>query len=107
MRGRLSTKDKGEAGSESIRYKHDTCRRVAEFDFDERSGRYRSKQTAQSEDKIRIGGSDACQGDSGGPLIKWQRIRKHGRVTQKAYLVGIVSRGKGCAYIDQPGIYTR
>jgi len=56
---------------------------------------------------VEIGGSDACQGDSGGPMVKWQRIKKNGRVMQKAYLIGIVSRGEGCAYADLPGLYTR
>ena len=49
---------------------------------------------------MEIGGSDACQGDSGGPLVKWQRIKKNGRVMQKAYLIGLVSRGQGCAYMQ-------
>lgn len=45
------------------------------------------------------GGKDSCQGDSGGPLAQmgpngWE-------------LLGIVSRGAGCARPGEPGIYTR
>ena len=46
-----------------------------------------------------IGGQDTCQGDSGGPL--W--VEEDG----KAVLVGLVSRGRGCAKRNYPGIYTR
>ena len=46
-----------------------------------------------------IGGQDTCQGDSGGPL--W--VEEKG----KAVLVGLVSRGRGCAKQNYPGIYTR
>jgi len=44
------------------------------------------------------GGIDACSGDSGGPLI----CNENGKPT----LVGITSRGKGCAMEDNPGVYT-
>ena len=46
-----------------------------------------------------IGGQDTCQGDMGEPL--W--VEEDGR----AVLVGLVSRGRGCAYQNSPGIYTR
>ena len=78
---------------------------MAEFEYERHSRSYKRK--VSSEMPVVIGGSDACQGDSGGPLVKWQRVRKNGRMSQKAYLIGIVSRGKGCAYADQPGIYSR
>ena len=38
-------------------------------------------------------------GDSGGPIYLWNNSR--------AYLIGIVSRGKDCALFNHPGIYTR
>ena len=45
------------------------------------------------------GGTDTCQGDSGGPLAL--------SIDSAARLVGIVSRGKGCALSGYPGIYSR
>jgi len=44
------------------------------------------------------GDIDACSGDSGGPLIC--------DVGGTPTLVGITSRGKGCAMEDNPGVYT-
>lgn len=41
-------------------------------------------------------GADACQGDSGGPLLNFENR-----------LVGIVSRGLGCARLGFPGIYSK
>jgi len=64
-------------------------------------------ETPRGEPLVEIGGSDACQGDSGGPMVKWQTVRKNGRRYKKAFLIGIVSRGQGCAYADLPGLYTR
>ena len=43
------------------------------------------------------GGIDACNGDSGGPLIC--------NLNDTPVLVGITSRGKGCAMENNPGIY--
>ena len=45
---------------------------------------------------------DNCHGDSGGPLWMWI-----GKENSKATIVGVVSRGEGCARQDLPGIYTR
>jgi secreted trypsin-like serine protease len=45
-------------------------------------------------------GSDACQGDSGGPLLKWV-----GTKMQRAFLIGIVSRGEGCGQKNKAGNY--
>ena len=54
------------------------------------------------DNEVRWGEIDACQGDSGGPLWKWM-----GRTKPKAVLVGVVSRGKGCARKNMPGVYVR
>jgi hypothetical protein len=51
---------------------------------------------------VTYGGKDACTGDSGGPLWKWI-----GKKRPRAFLIGGVSRGEGCARRDAPGIYTR
>jgi len=44
-------------------------------------------------------GKDACQGDSGGPLLD--------KTLSPETVVGIVSRGIGCARPDAPGVYSR
>jgi len=51
-----------------------------------------------------LGGTDSCQGDSGGPLYQWYDT---GKGERKAYLIGVVSRGTGCANHNSPGIFTR
>ena len=43
-------------------------------------------------------------GDSGGPYYQWFDTENGGRV---AYIIGVVSRGKGCANFNSPGIFTR
>jgi secreted trypsin-like serine protease len=48
----------------------------------------------------REGEKDSCQGDSGGPMVAFDR-------NGCAYLVGVVSWGKGCAEKDAYGVYTR
>ena len=44
-------------------------------------------------------------GDSGGPLYRWDIDRE--RRGRRAVLIGVVSRGEGCANFNRPGIYTR
>ena len=53
------------------------------------------------------GFTDSCQGDSGGPLWVWlNRKNKGHKKRANAFLIGVVSRGYGCAVHDYPGIYT-
>jgi len=50
-----------------------------------------------------LGGTDSCQGDSGGPLISFM---KQGN-KMRGHVIGIVSRGKGCANLNSPGIFSK
>jgi serine protease 33 len=43
------------------------------------------------------------KGDSGGPLWIYLGTKAE---TKRAFLIGIVSRGEGCANYNRPGIYT-
>ena len=44
-------------------------------------------------------------GDSGGPLYLWTND-KH-RTEKRATIIGVVSRGTGCANFNKPGIFTK
>jgi len=59
------------------------------------------EKTPKIQKSLVWGGSDSCQGDSGGPMYVFNKKRK------KAVLLGVVSRGKGCARRSALGIYTR
>ena len=48
---------------------------------------------------LNLGGKDSCKGDSGGPLIAWK--------DKQAFLIGVVSRGAGCARHNEAGVYAR
>merc|ERR1712080_674460 len=52
-----------------------------------------------------LGGTDSCQGDSGGPLYLWTKDK--GRSEKRATIIGVVSRGTGCANFNKPGIFTK
>nr|XP_040581182.1 uncharacterized protein LOC121129525 isoform X2 [Lepeophtheirus salmonis] len=62
-------------------------------------GYVRLKYQRQLSSKFYFGGSDSCTGDSGGPLYTWKK--------RYAVLIGIVSRGYGCALYNQAGVYAR
>jgi len=51
-----------------------------------------------------VGYQDACQGDSGGPYYLFEKDQR-GR--KRATMVGLVSRGNGCADKNEPGKATR
>ena len=44
-------------------------------------------------------------GDSGGPLYLWDK--DSGREKKRAIIIGVVSRGTGCANFNKPGIFTK
>ena len=44
-------------------------------------------------------------GDSGGPLYLWDKDK--GRKEKRATIIGVVSRGTGCANFNKPGIFTK
>ena len=44
-------------------------------------------------------------GDSGGPLYLWDKDK--GRKKKRAIIIGVVSRGTGCANFNKPGIFTK
>jgi hypothetical protein len=57
----------------------------------------------KSKNRFYLGGTDSCQGDSGGPFYQWYGSGKD----KRAYIIGVVSRGTGCANFNSPGIFTR
>jgi len=64
------------------------------------TGVFEKQQQKEHKDQPeKWGGKDSCRGDSGGPLFTWKG--------NKAVLVGVVSRGKGCANVNQAGVYTK
>jgi secreted trypsin-like serine protease len=52
----------------------------------------------ENDDGLLDAGIDSCQGDSGGPLFC--------QIDGYLSLVGVVSRGEGCARVGFPGLYT-
>jgi len=58
---------------------------------------------------IVIGGTDSCKGDSGGPLWNMGSFTDIQGIEHEdvAILIGVVSRGNGCAQQNYPGIYGR
>ena len=46
-----------------------------------------------------------CSGDSGGPIYRWDVDKD--KKEKRAILIGVVSRGTGCANFNRPGIVTR
>jgi len=71
---------------------------------------FSSKRLENANEKLKIktnkiiGGSDTCGGDSGGGL--WIRTSTK-KLIDVDVLIGVVSRGNGCASANQPGIYGR
>ena len=53
--------------------------------------------------KYYLGGTVPCLGDSGGPLYKFAE-NKNG--DERAYLLGVISRGRDCAKLNDPEVYT-
>ena len=72
--------------------------------YKKRKNRQAFRHMPKETTKAGYGGTDACFGDSGGPIWKWVRTDRGER---RAFLIGIVSRGLGCARHNSPGLYTR
>ncbi|KAI9293766.1 trypsin-like serine protease [Neoconidiobolus thromboides FSU 785] len=68
------------------------------FNFDKCKSIYKQLDSSEFCAGYVEGTKDTCQGDSGGPVF----ITAKGKVT----LVGIISRGEGCAKVGYPGVYT-
>ena len=67
---------------------------------------YKFKRVGRKYLRPDYGGVDACYGDSGGPLWKWFHTGNK-KDPPQAFLIGVVSRGVGCAVRNMPGIYIR
>ena len=69
----------------------------------------KEKREGEEQERYFYGGRDSCHGDSGSPLWKWVDGGGGGgsRKRRRAVVVGVVSRGNGCARFNRPGIYTR
>jgi len=68
----------------------------------------RLEKSILKDDDMLLGGVDACNGDSGGPLwLKTQDTYVDGKPQERAFLIGVIARGKDCAVRNLPGIYGR
>ena len=74
-----------------------SCREDTVFDF------IPIKNYQEKEKPDEFGGTDTCTGDSGGPIWTWMGKG----LNKRAFIIGIVSRGLGCARLNSPGVYTR
>ena len=77
-----------------------------QYDNETSGAHYKFEKVGTESSRLAYGGVDSCYGDSGGPLWKWFHSGK-AKDPPKAFLIGVVSRGYGCAIQNEPGIYTR
>jgi len=68
----------------------------------------RLEKSVLKDHNMLLGGVDTCNGDSGGPLwLNTNDTYMDGKPQERAYLIGVIARGKGCALGNIPGIYGR